>query len=104
MPQLNLNSGKIQRMKLSQLIAALPSLENKPRADPDITLITADSRKVIPGALFVAYPGVSIDGHDFIQNAIDRGAVAIIGERNLAKYALRNTPYIQVRNGREAFA
>jgi UDP-N-acetylmuramoyl-L-alanyl-D-glutamate--2,6-diaminopimelate ligase len=97
-------SGKIHRMKLSQLIASLPSLETQPQSDPDITLITADSRKVIPGALFVAYPGVSIDGHDFIQDAITRGAAAIIGEQTLTQHATRNTSYLQVRNGREAFA
>ena len=68
-------------MKLSQLAAALPSLDTPPHSDPDITLITADSRKVIPGALFVAYPGVSVDGHRFIPEAIERGAAAIIGER-----------------------
>ncbi|HET7375710.1 MAG TPA: UDP-N-acetylmuramyl-tripeptide synthetase, partial [Anaerolineae bacterium] len=105
-------------MKLSQLIAALPSLETQPQSDPDITLITADSRKVIPGALFVAYPGISIDGHDFIQPAIDRGAVAIIGEKTLTEDGRPQTvsdnfglsssvfghPYIRVRSGREAFA
>ena len=54
-------------MKLSQLVAALPSLDTPPQSDPDITLITADSRQVIPGALFVAYPGVAVDGHNFIR-------------------------------------
>ncbi len=61
-------------MKLSQLVAALPSLDTPPQSDPDITLITADSRQVIPGALFVAYPGVAVDGHNFIADAIERGA------------------------------
>ena len=70
-------------MKLSQLIAALPSLDTPPHIDPDITLITTDSRQVIPGALFVAYPGVAIDGHRFIADALQRGAAAIIGERDL---------------------
>ena len=102
-------------MKLSQLIAALPSLEAPPQSDPDITLITFDSRKVIPGALFVAYPGVSVDGHRFIPEAIERGAVAIVGEQDLADQIAQaanggqspvvdGPPYLRVRNGREAFA
>ncbi len=110
-------------MKLSRLIAALPSLETRPQSDPDITLITADSRQVIPGALFVAYPGVSINGHDFIQQAIERGAAAIVGERDLTTDDGQQTtvdhsskvdsgrwsvvgghPYLKVRSGREAFA
>jgi UDP-N-acetylmuramoyl-L-alanyl-D-glutamate--2,6-diaminopimelate ligase len=95
-------------MKLSQLVAALPSLDTPPQSDPDITLITTDSRKVIPGALFVAYPGVAVDGHDFIASAIERGAVAVVGERELAEInqpsAFRNQQYLRVRDGREACA
>jgi UDP-N-acetylmuramoyl-L-alanyl-D-glutamate--2,6-diaminopimelate ligase len=47
----------------------------------NFTLITADSRKVIPGALFVAVKGFSSDGHDFIAGAIAKGAAGIICER-----------------------
>ena len=64
-------------MRLSQLIAALPSLESRPDSDPDIARITADSRKVVPGALFVAYRGVSVDGHRFILDAIARGELSV---------------------------
>ena len=95
-------------MKLSQLIAALPALDTPPQADPDITLITTDSRRVIPGALFVAYPGVSVDGHNFIASALERGAVAVIGEYDIAAINLPAAripqAYLHVRDGREAFA
>ena len=43
-------------------------------------LITADSRKVVPGALFVAVKGFSSDGHDYIRSAIEKGATGIICE------------------------
>jgi UDP-N-acetylmuramoyl-L-alanyl-D-glutamate--2,6-diaminopimelate ligase len=108
-------------MKLSQLIAALPSLDTPPQVDPDITLITTDSRQVTPGALFVAYRGVAVDGHRFITDAIARGAAAIVGERGLtaedvdsaelsnmisaaSALSVVNVPYLKVRDGREAFA
>ncbi len=95
-------------MKLSQLVAALPALDTPPQSDPNITLVTTDSRKVMPGALFVAYPGVAVDGHHFIAEAVQRGAVAVAGEHELAKVkqhaAISHQPYLQVRNGREAFA
>ena len=42
-----------------------------------IQSITNDSREVAKGALFLAYPGFHVDGRDYIQNAIDQGAVAI---------------------------
>jgi UDP-N-acetylmuramoyl-L-alanyl-D-glutamate--2,6-diaminopimelate ligase len=97
-------------MKLSQLIAALPALDTSPTqcSDPDITLITTDSRQVIPGALFVAYPGVTVDGHRFIASALERGAAVVVGERELAEInqqsALNDQQYLRVRDGREAFA
>jgi UDP-N-acetylmuramoyl-L-alanyl-D-glutamate--2,6-diaminopimelate ligase len=96
-------------MKLSQLVAALPSQDTPPTTiDPDITLITTDSRQVIPGALFVAYPGVAVDGHRFIADALQRGAAAIIGEREIAdiipQSAIRIPNYLKVRDGRAAFA
>lgn len=96
-------------MRLSQLISSLPSIQPQPDSDPDIALITDDSRRVEPGALFVAYPGVSVDGHRFIPDAIERGAVAIVGEQEWSAAgdrwpAIRKVHYLRVRSGREAFA
>lgn len=46
----------------------------------DIQSVTDDSREVKPGALFVAVKGVHVDGHKYIDKAIEKGAVAIIAE------------------------
>ncbi len=46
-----------------------------------ITGVEFDSRKVAPGALFVAVRGTASDGHDFIQAAIAAGATAVICEK-----------------------
>lgn len=43
--------------------------------------IKTDSRKVLPGDTFVALPGISSDGHDYIEKAIENGASKIIAER-----------------------
>jgi len=58
----------------------LSKLVSIPFAGPDIEIsgITEDSRKVQPGFLFVAIPGVKQDGRDFIQDALRRGAVAVL--------------------------
>ncbi|WP_342431430.1 UDP-N-acetylmuramoyl-L-alanyl-D-glutamate--2,6-diaminopimelate ligase [Neobacillus sp. FSL H8-0543] len=61
--------------------------------------IQSDSRKVNHGDLFVAVPGFESDGHHFIKSAIDRGAVAIIGERVITDQI--PTPYYHVDNTRE---
>jgi UDP-N-acetylmuramoyl-L-alanyl-D-glutamate--2,6-diaminopimelate ligase len=43
-----------------------------------ISSLTFDSRKVQPGSLFIAMKGTQSDGHQFIEKAIEQGAVAIV--------------------------
>ena len=66
-----------------------------------INKITADSRKVEQGDLFVAISGEYFDGHKYIAKAIEQGAVAIVGEQEIANLPL---PYIQVENARQSLA
>lgn len=47
-------------------------------SDPMITGVTADSRKVAPGSLFVALPGTAADGRAFIPQALSQGAAAVL--------------------------
>ncbi|MGG3279475.1 UDP-N-acetylmuramoyl-L-alanyl-D-glutamate--2,6-diaminopimelate ligase [Paenibacillus solani] len=49
----------------------------------DITNLDTDSREIRPGGLFVCVPGFHVDGHDYAENAIRNGAVAIVAEREL---------------------
>ena len=63
--------------------------------------VTADSRQVTPGSIFVAMPGGTFDGHDFIPQALERGAIAVVGERPGATTAI---PYLVVPNARQALA
>ncbi len=48
--------------------------------DVEITAVTNDSRKVVPGSLFVAVRGYKTDGHAYIKKAIECGAAAILAE------------------------
>ncbi|MBX3477593.1 MAG: UDP-N-acetylmuramoyl-L-alanyl-D-glutamate--2,6-diaminopimelate ligase [Brevundimonas sp.] len=59
-------------LKLSEL------LRRDVAADPVITGLTADSRKVAPGALFAALPGTQSDGRAFIPQALAKGAAAVL--------------------------
>ena len=67
-------------MKTDILFANLEHSIVQGSADMDITGIAYDSRKVEAGYLFVAIKGLELDGHDFIQGAIENGAAAILGE------------------------
>ncbi|MGI9486998.1 MAG: UDP-N-acetylmuramoyl-L-alanyl-D-glutamate--2,6-diaminopimelate ligase [Geminicoccaceae bacterium] len=52
--------------------------------DLDILSVTADSREVLPGTLFAALAGSKVDGRDFIEDAVRRGAVAVLADPSLA--------------------
>jgi UDP-N-acetylmuramoyl-L-alanyl-D-glutamate--2,6-diaminopimelate ligase len=76
-------------MKLSRLLAGITiesvngviaGMPGTP-PDPEISAIHYRSQSVLPGGLFVAIPGHKADGHAFIGDAVDRGAVAVISER-----------------------
>ncbi|HUP60175.1 MAG TPA: UDP-N-acetylmuramoyl-L-alanyl-D-glutamate--2,6-diaminopimelate ligase [Thermoanaerobaculia bacterium] len=65
-------------MKLSDLLRDVPVRAVHGDASVDVTSVTPDSRLVTPGALFVAIPGTAKDGAEFIPQARDKGAVAIV--------------------------
>ena len=67
----------------------------------DITAVTADSRAVVPGALFVAVRGVAVDGHRFIPAALAAGARAIVAEE-LPEELPEGVTGIRVADGRDA--
>lgn len=87
---------------LIKLAATLPRAEHRHTAGVEVSGITCDSRRVRPGDLFVAIPGVSVDGHDYIPQALEAGAVAVVAERFTP--ALADIPTILVPNAREAEA
>lgn len=69
-------------MKLAEIVKTMKPLAVEGPLDHDITGITYDSRRVMPGNLFVAVRGERTDGHRFVEAAIDRGASAVLLERD----------------------
>jgi UDP-N-acetylmuramoyl-L-alanyl-D-glutamate--2,6-diaminopimelate ligase len=69
--------------------------------DIRITGIVMDNRLVQPGNLFIAMKGSVADGHDFIPDAIQRGAAAVVGDRAMNSLSV---PYMQVENSRQSLA
>lgn len=91
-------------LKLMQCISILPGIREITGNMPNVEYndVAYDSRKVKPGSIYIAIPGISIDGHDYITAAIQNGAVAVIGSKGLP-YNL-SVPYIRVEDSREAMA
>ena len=67
-------------MKLWNLLHGVPLAGEYPNQDMEITSISYDTRTLEPGALFVALPGAREDGADYIREALEKGAAAVLGE------------------------
>ena len=65
------------------VLAALPEAQPHNWGAFGILNVAHDSRRVSPGDLFVAVPGVAVDGHHYVPNALGAGAVAVVVERLL---------------------
>ena len=74
------------------LLVAAPELGPAPAA------LSADSRSIVPGAVYVAVRGSQADGHRFVGDAVRRGAAAVVVETP----GLPGVPEIVVRDGRRA--
>ena len=88
--------------RVSQLIGSDESIRRKLHEDSAVTCLITDSRRVVPGALFFAIGGLRTDGNLFVEEAADRGAVAIITEEDLGSHF--PIDYIQVADVRETLA
>ena len=74
-------------MKLSKILHNISFVEN----DIEINNIQFDSRKVESGDLFVATRGTAVDGHDFIENAIKKGAAVVVCEEDFTAKNAKET-------------
>ena len=87
-------------MKLADLLAGVETLSVRGNLDVEIREIAYDSRRVGPGSLFVALGGEQADGNDFVDQALRKGAAAVVSEREPAP-ALT---WVRVPSGRVALA
>lgn len=66
-------------LELARLLASAPDLmDENLDAGVKISGVTIDSRKVRPGDVFFALPGSAVDGHDFVSEALRKGASAVV--------------------------
>lgn len=86
-------------MRLHDLLAALKL--PLPAENPEVTAVTHNSAWVKPGTLFVAVRGLKTDGHKFIPHALEKGAVAVVGEGFEGDLPV---PYLKVEHARHALA
>ena len=98
-----LNYNLMGKMPLEYLVSILSPLSIRGDKKKTISSIASNSNHVSPGALFFALGGIHVDGHQYIDSAICRGAQAIMHSKALATYQPGIT-YIQVYNTRRALS
>jgi len=87
-------------MKLHDLVASLHDFQAMPTVNPQVTSIEMDSRLVSNGSLFVCIKGYTVDGHDYVAQAVANGAVAIVAQDDIEL----DVPVIKVRDTMRALA
>ncbi len=90
-------------MKLDKLFERITPLAVVGEMTQEIASITADSRQVGANGLFVAIKGTAVDGHEYIAQAIEQGAVVVVCEKMPTELQAGVT-YIHVANGNLAIA
>jgi UDP-N-acetylmuramoyl-L-alanyl-D-glutamate--2,6-diaminopimelate ligase len=93
-----------QSRKLTEIFQEIQVINDLPDEKINLTGISIDSRKVRKGYLYLAVPGTNVDGHAYIQAAVENGAAAVAGSDPSRLYQNLPVPYLQIGNSREALA
>jgi len=78
MPSPTMMPAAMERPTFNSLLQGIAVLDRSGEWGTRISCIVTDSRRIIPGALFFALPGLRSNGHAFLDDAIARGAAAVI--------------------------
>ena len=87
-------------MTLADLLARLPQAETTAEPRLPVAHVTHDSRAVQPGSMFVAIRGLAVDGNQFVEAALRKGAAVVVSEAA----APPGVPWVRVPDAREALA
>jgi UDP-N-acetylmuramoyl-L-alanyl-D-glutamate--2,6-diaminopimelate ligase len=91
----------LRSMGLGQLTDVIGPEQVRGLPVGEVRALAYDSRAVEPGTLFFAVPGVHVDGHDYVPQAVERGAIGLVVEHEVGDAAL---PQLVVDRTRRALA
>lgn len=91
-------------MRLTTLIESCKVLSLRGNEATEVSSVTADSRKVEQGSLFVALEGICTDGHSYIGKAIEQGATVVVYDKPMIEEYFSRVTYVQVENSGVALA
>lgn len=88
-------------MKLQDLLRNIEIVETKGSQEIDVTGIFTDSRKAIASSVFIALKGVQVDGHQYINNALDLGAKVIVHQDDVDT-TRQDITFVKVKDSADA--
>ena len=94
-------------MKLNEMLVGLEGLKVRGDLEKEITGLERDSKEIKKGFLFVAIKGFAVDGHEYIEEAIENGAVAVMIEEGCDLKSLKisqDVTIVMAKNTREGLA
>lgn len=91
-------------MLLESIVEKLEYVKIQGVLKQDVSLVTFDSREVIPNSLFVAISGFQQDGHSYVAKAIESGAKTIVIEKELDIVVDKEITVLKVENARKSLA
>src|SRR5438270_7511950 len=91
-------------MELKRVLEGVPLVSNVPPGllEADVHGLAYDSRKVQPGYLFFAFAGAKVDGAQFANSALQKGALAVVSDR--PSFGGFHGTWLQVPHARQAMA
>lgn len=94
-------------MELKKIVLGLEGIKAKGNLDIEIEGIENNSKEIKKGYMFVAIKGFQADGHNYVESAIENGAIAVMVEEGCDLKSLKipdNVTILMVKNTREALA
>lgn len=90
------------KSQLNELFTGFSGWKCASRMDIPVSGLATDSRRVIPGTVFCVIEGMRTSGSHYIEEALERGAVAIVGEKG--EWVPPRIPFVEVEDARLAVA
>lgn len=90
--------------ELRQLLEKIEYRCIKGSMDVCVDAVVYDSRKITEGCLFLCIAGANADGHDFAEEAVERGARVLVAEKDIPMERTEGVTVIRVKNTRYAMA
>jgi len=89
-------------MQLIDLLEKVPLQEVKGSLKISCTGLTFDSRQIKAGMVFVAVPGTQVDGHQFVSQALKKGAIAVVLQKEVPKQEGHSAVFVRTENTAKA--